>query len=150
MQLYPWLVGDWEMDVLVHKEDGSKATTRGTIHAGWVLAGRAIQDVFAVPGMFHGTSLRFYDPHIHAWQIFWIYPLKQVFFWMVGRPQGNDIINEGKETPELARAYGLPANSDATVPLEFHRDHARFVPLDFRTIDGPLSSAFKVSTSRAA
>lgn len=119
MRLYAPLIGDWEMEVVVHKQDGSTARTRGSIHAGWVLEGRAIQDVFALPGMFYGTSLRFYDPNIDAWQVFWIDPVKQVFFRMVGRARGNDIINEGKETRELAKAYGLPHDANATVRWSF-------------------------------
>jgi hypothetical protein len=113
--LYAWLVGSWDIEVTIYKDDGSKIGAQGNVHAGWVLEGRAIQDVFSVPGLFYGTSIRFYDPHIDAWQVFWIDPLKQVFFRMTGRLQGNDIVNEGKETPELARAYGLPGDSKATV-----------------------------------
>jgi hypothetical protein len=113
--LYAWLLGSWDIEVTIYKDDGSKIGTQGNVHAGWVLEGRAIQDVFSVPGLFYGTSIRFYDPHIDAWQVFWIDPLKQVFFRMIGRLQGNDIVNEGKETPELARAYGLPGDSKATV-----------------------------------
>jgi hypothetical protein len=30
-----------------------------------------------------------------------------VLLRMIGRAQGNDMINEGRETPQLARAYGL-------------------------------------------
>ncbi|MGA7326987.1 MAG: hypothetical protein WBX25_21485 [Rhodomicrobium sp.] len=75
LQLYAWLVGSWEMDVMIHKADGAKQSLHGTVNAAWILDGRAIQDVFAVPGLFHGTSLRFYDPHIDAWQVFWIDPL---------------------------------------------------------------------------
>jgi hypothetical protein len=71
-----------------------------------VLEGRAIQDVFSVPRSFYGMSLRFYDLHIDAWQVFWMDPLKNVLFRLIGRARGNDIVNEGKETPELARAYG--------------------------------------------
>jgi hypothetical protein len=103
--LYAWLVGSWDIEVTIYKDDGSKIGAQGNVHAGWVLEGRAIQDVFSVPGLFYGTSIRFYDPHIDAWQV----------FWMTGRLQGNDIVNEGKETPELARAYGLAGDSKATV-----------------------------------
>ncbi len=128
LQLYEWLVGSWEMDVMIHKADEAKQTLRGTVNAAWVLDGRAIQDVFAVPGLFCGTSLRFYDPHIDAWQVFWIDPLKSVFFRMTGRKLGNEIVNEGKETPELARAYGLPENTVATVRWIF----AEIQPNSFR------------------
>lgn len=84
LQLYSWLVGNWELRVVLPKDDGTRVTTRGSVHADWVLEGRAIQDVFAVPG----PSLRFYDPHIDAWQVFWMDPLRSVFFHMLGRAEG--------------------------------------------------------------
>ena len=48
-------------------------TARGELHVGWVLGGRAVQDVWIVPGRgapgaepsplaFHGSAIRFYDP----------------------------------------------------------------------------------------
>jgi hypothetical protein len=103
------------MDAIVRDPSGGEQRLRGTIDAGWVLEGRAIQDVFAVPNLFYGTSLRFYDPHIDAWKVFWIDPLKSVCFRMVGRAKGSEIVNEGVETPELARAYDLPEKPAATV-----------------------------------
>ena len=117
--LYGWLVGSWDLRVLVHESDGSETTHRGAIHAGWVLQGRAIQDVFDVPGFFYGTSVRFYDPQLQAWQVFWMDPMKQVFMRLLGRQKGNDIVNEGKETPELARAYGLVPDPDARIQWNF-------------------------------
>ena len=137
LELYSWLAGNWDIDVVVHGQAQGNQSKRGTISAGWVLEGRAIQDVFAVPGLFYGTSLRFYDPKIDAWQVFWIDPLKSVFFRMIGRARGKEIVNEGKETPELARAYGLPADTNATVRWIF----ADITPHSFhwrseRTTDG--------------
>jgi hypothetical protein len=64
LRLYAWLAGSWDMDVLIHGRDATIHSTRGFVRAGWVLQGRAIRDVFAVPGLFYGTSLRFCDPHI--------------------------------------------------------------------------------------
>jgi hypothetical protein len=137
LKLYSWFVGKWEMDVAMRGVGDTQETMRGMVSAAWVLEGRAIQDVFAVPGLFYGTSLRFYDPNINAWQVFWIDPLKSVFFRMIGRAQGNEIVNEGKETPELARAYGLPEHSSATVRWIF----AKITPNSFhwrseRSADG--------------
>lgn len=57
-----WLIGDWVMDATVHKDDGTAFKGSGEIHFGWVLQGRAIQDVWILPGVFHGTTLRIYDP----------------------------------------------------------------------------------------
>src|SRR5262245_34856951 len=62
MGLYGWLIGRWEMDCVIHDDDGRAHTGRGEIHFGWVLEGRAIQDVWILPGFFYGTTLRVYDP----------------------------------------------------------------------------------------
>lgn len=93
--LYAFLVGRWEMDAVVHAEDGTRQTGRGEIHAGWVLEGRAIQDVWTVPGSFYGTTLRVYDPGLDAWHIVWMDPLRSVFRRQLGRARGRDIVQEG-------------------------------------------------------
>ena len=97
MGLYGWLVGDWEMDAVVHGEDGSKHTGQGEIHFGWALEGRAIQDVWILPGVFYGTTLRVYDPGLDAWHILWSDPLRQYYTRQVGKAQGNDIVQLGQD-----------------------------------------------------
>jgi hypothetical protein len=114
--LYGWLVGRWEMDAVYHPADGSARQSRGEIHAGWVLAGRAIQDVWMVPpraaqrakspawGDFYGTTLRVYDPGLDAWHILWVDPVKQLYSRQIVRARGNDIVQEGKDdTGDLVR-----------------------------------------------
>ena len=93
--LYGWLVGDWEMDGILYLEDGNKYRARGEIHAGWVLEGRAIQDVWIFPGVFYGTTLRVYDPGLDAWHILWSDPLRQYYSRQIGRARGTDIVQEG-------------------------------------------------------
>ena len=97
MSLYGWLVGSWEMDAVLHGDDGTTHTGRGEIHFGWVLEGRAIQDVWIWPGVFYGTTLRVYDPGIDAWHILWTDPLKQLYTRQIGRARGNDIVQEGTD-----------------------------------------------------
>jgi hypothetical protein len=107
MDLYAFLVGRWEMDAVYPLENGSVRRARGEIHAGWVLEGRALQDVWIVPtrgtraaepeyGDFYGTTLRVYDPGLDAWHILWSDPLKQVYLRQLGRAQGSDIVQQGK------------------------------------------------------
>src|SRR5882757_6334648 len=97
MKLYAWLIGDWQMDAVVYADDGTEHRGRGEIHFGWVLEGRAIQDVWILPGFFHGTTLRIYDPGIDAWHILWSDPLKQLYRRQIGRALGNDIVQDGKD-----------------------------------------------------
>ena len=109
--LYGWLVGQWDMDITTFAEDGTRHTGRGEIHAGWVLEGRAIQDVWMIPprpqrgpaapampvaGNWYGTTLRVYDPGLDAWHILWSDPATQVYTRQIGRAQGKDIVQEGR------------------------------------------------------
>jgi len=112
MGLYGWLVGRWEMDVVAHADDGASHHGKGEIHFGWVLGGRAIQDVWITPprgavarpddvpagaANFYGTTLRVYDPGLDAWHILWIDPVKQLYTRQIGRARGDDIVQEGKD-----------------------------------------------------
>jgi hypothetical protein len=94
MGLYSFLIGRWEMDGIIYRDQG-KYEARGEIHAGWVLEGRAIQDVWILPGAFYGSTLRVYDPGLDAWHILWSDPTKQYFTRQIGRARGADIVQEG-------------------------------------------------------
>ena len=96
MALYGGLIGDWEMDATVHADDGTTHRGKGQIHFVWVLEGRAIQDVWILPGAFYGSTLRVYDPGIDAWHILWSDPLKQYYTRQLGRARGRDIVQDGQ------------------------------------------------------
>src|SRR5262245_4980263 len=79
--LYSWLIGTWDATIIDYGENGSKREQHGEWHFGWVLEGRAVQDVLVVPspdlrspsspreGNRYGTSIRVYDPTVEAWRI---------------------------------------------------------------------------------
>jgi hypothetical protein len=96
MGLYGWLIGDWEMDAVVDADHGTAHNGKGEIHFAWVLEGKAIQDVWILPGVFFGTTLRVYDPALDAWHILWSDPLKQYYTRQIGRARGKDIVQEGR------------------------------------------------------
>lgn len=108
--LYGQFVGDWQTDIITHAPDGARHDGHGEIHFGWVLQGRAIQDVWMIPrlhdrrqdapimpvsGNWYGTTLRVYDPHLDAWRIFWIDPATNVTCQQIGKAVGPDIVQEG-------------------------------------------------------
>ena len=112
LELYAWIVGGWEMDVTTFLEDGTTHRGRGEIHAGWVLQGRAIQDVWMIPrlqdrqpgieplpgaGNWYGTTLRIYDPELAAWRILWSDPAINFFTQQIGRARGPDIVQTGPD-----------------------------------------------------
>jgi len=96
LALYGQFVGAWTMDAVVHTDDGQRHEAQGEIHFGWVLGGRAVQDVWILPGFFHGTTLRIYDPGQDAWHILWSDPLKQYYTRQLGRAEGRDIVQHGR------------------------------------------------------
>ena len=54
--------------------------------------------------MFYGTTLRVYDPGLDAWHILWSDPLRQFYTRQIGRAQGDDIVQIGKNAAgETAR-----------------------------------------------
>lgn len=95
--LYGWLIGDWTMDAVIDRDDSTRYEGHGEIHFGWVLEGRAMQDVWILPGIFYGTTLRIYDPRIDAWHIIWSDPLRQFYSRQIGRARGRDIVQDGKD-----------------------------------------------------
>src|SRR5687768_8704513 len=84
---YGWLVGDWELDVLHYwGHDVASRGVKGEVHAGWILEGRAVQDVWIMPRRsdrtamldknfnMYGTTLRVWDSALEAWRITWLNP----------------------------------------------------------------------------
>jgi len=129
MDVYGWLVGSWELDVIRYRTvDLSAQRIKGEAHFGWALEGRAVQDVWIMPrraersaaddrtnNMF-GTTLRVWDPAIQAWRITWINPVTGHREEQIGRRSGADIIQIG------ARADGTPTRWRFTEigPDSFH------------------------------
>jgi hypothetical protein len=133
MGLYGWLVGSWESEIIAHEESGARHNHRGEIHAGWVLEGRALQDVWITPprserradaplpqlpvtGAWYGTTLRVYDPGIDAWHIFWNDPATQFYARQIGRARGEDIVQEGR----LENGAALRWSFTSIRPQSFH------------------------------
>jgi hypothetical protein len=95
LELYGWLIGDWALTTTKYEDDGTVQNGTGEIHFGWVLEGRAIQDVWVLHGVFYGSTLRVYDPGLDAWHILWSDPVRQIYTRQLGRKQGNDIVQIG-------------------------------------------------------
>ena len=99
LMLFGRFVGSWIIDWT----GGLMHQAIGELHFGWVLAGRAIQDIWIVPGRgqpgegdpplaFYGTTIRFYDPVIDAWRSTWIEPVNHRVRRFIGRPEEDDIV----------------------------------------------------------
>ena len=104
MMLYGQFVGSWDGTLKYRDAEGVRRETAAEVHFGWVLEGRAIQDVWIAPTrlarkdserlLMHGSTFRVYDPQNDNWQITWIDPVKQSNNRMTGRKVGDEIIQE--------------------------------------------------------
>jgi hypothetical protein len=106
--LYGWLCGSWDLDVLHYSAvDVRDCALKGEVHAGWVLEGRAVQDVWIMPPRsqrsakpdtsmnMYGTTLRSWDPTVQAWRISWTNPVSGHHEELIGRWSGKDIVQLG-------------------------------------------------------
>ncbi len=108
INLYGFLPGSWETDGVLHRPDGGRVEKRGEIHAGWILEGRAIQDVWLLADSFYGTTLRIYDPRQNAWHIHWHDTLKQYYPRQIGKAEGPDIVQLGHRSTRCRRGGCQP------------------------------------------
>jgi hypothetical protein len=127
--VYGWLIGSWELDVLHYRTvDVSGQSIKAEAHFGWVLEGRAVQDVWIMPqrseravapdktSNMYGTTLRVWDSSIRAWRITWINPVTGHREEQIGRSNGKEIVQVG------SRSDGTPTRWMFTeiTPESFH------------------------------
>ncbi|SIT43092.1 conserved hypothetical protein [Paraburkholderia ribeironis] len=123
--LYGWLIGSWDMNVVHYRVDLRDAPRRGEIHFGWVLEGRAVQDVWIMPPRsergerddghatgnagqpgetrnaaepvlaMYGTTLRIWDPARRVWRVTYVNPQTGQRDELIGRRIGNDLVQIG-------------------------------------------------------
>ena len=107
MDLYGWLIGSWDLDSVHHLDDRTIEKWTGECHFGWVLEGRAIQDIWIRPKRpapsttMYGTTLRIFDPEISGWHIIWTDPVNQDYSRQIGRAEGKDIVQIGDDARGL-------------------------------------------------
>lgn len=105
--VYGWLVGDWELDVIHYWISVADRGLKGELHATWALEGRAVQDVWIMPRIserkagidkttnMYGTTLRVWDASIQSWRITWTDPLNSRQVQQIGQWSGKDIVQIG-------------------------------------------------------
>ena len=101
LMLFGQFVGDWDIvSVRSPSPSGVAFKAGGEVHFGWILEGRAVQDVWMtydektkrpIPV---GTTIRVYDPSIDAWQSTWISAFRRSVQTFVARQVGEEIVLE--------------------------------------------------------
>jgi hypothetical protein len=108
--LFGQFVGSWDFEWIGHNGDGSTDTANGEWHFDWVLEGRAVQDVWIVPGLTgrrpgtsigeYGSTIRAYNPAIDAWNVVWVGAINGTLRTFVARQVGDEIVMECTNTPQ--------------------------------------------------
>jgi hypothetical protein len=104
------LVGSWDLEVAWHHDDGRIEHRRGEWHFAWILEGRAIQDVWRVPGAGpgdpprgYGTTIRAWDPELEAWRVTWVSGLGGGATSFIASALGGEIVMESQGEEEVFR-----------------------------------------------
>lgn len=112
LALFGQFVGEWDIEVEFYDDDGRLAVRRpGRWCFGWVLDGRAIQDVLtypsrddpgaAAPGLRGiGTSLRFPRQSDGTWQVIWVGAVTGIVVVLHGGQRGDQIHLASEPEPD--------------------------------------------------
>ena len=116
-QLFGQFIGSWSLLWTGTSANGDSLSATGELHFGWVLGGRAVQDIWIVPGRgqpgegvppsaFNGTTIRFFDEGINAWRSTWINPVMNTVRRFIGRQEGDRIVLMSvEELPHLRWSF---------------------------------------------
>jgi hypothetical protein len=102
---FGWLVGSWDIEATYWDHDGQViCERRGERHFGWVLQGRAIQDVLislprnsGEPAGVYCSTFRQYDPKTDTWRVTFFSPISGTIVDLTARHDGERIVLEGAE-----------------------------------------------------
>lgn len=112
LALFGQFVGVWDVDVEFYDNDGRQVFHRpGTWSFGWVLDGRAIQDVLTYPPRHDphatapgsrgiGTSLRYLRPSTGTWQVVWVGAVTGILVVLHGSRVGDQIHLASEPEPD--------------------------------------------------
>jgi hypothetical protein len=101
--LFGRFVGTWDADYAFIAEDGSVRRKRGEVLFGWVLDGRALQDIFlsypesASDERKMVTGIRWVDPRTGRWTLAFVAPTFDVVIRMEAVAEGERIVLRGED-----------------------------------------------------
>jgi hypothetical protein len=130
-------VGSWDLSWSRPGDDQAPGEQLGELHFGWVLGGRAVQDVWIVPGPDHdaagrgpyafwGSTIRFFDADLGAWRSTWVEPVSGRVRKFIGRRAGDEIHLVSTDDDPFLRWRFTEITADRFVWVgEYSTDEAR-------------------------
>jgi hypothetical protein len=103
--LFDRFVGTWDCEFSTFAEDGTVSRFAGELLFGWVLDGRAMQDIWigyprdgAGAERSIGTSLRIFDPTVPIWRVVWVAASSGSLIQLEGGAEGDQLVLRGRDT----------------------------------------------------
>jgi hypothetical protein len=100
-QVFDRLVGTWDCDYGFHLDDGSVRHKKGELLVGWILDGRAVQDIFVTypaegeKDRRMGTTIRFFDTALKKSRVIFVSPQFNYVVNVQGGSEGDRIVLRG-------------------------------------------------------
>jgi hypothetical protein len=106
-ETYGRVIGSWHGQMMEHFSSHVPQRRSVEAHFGWVLEGRAIQDVWITPVRsdrtrsnersvdWYGATFRVFDPKSGLWRVVWNDPASGQRIDLEGRRQGDDVVQLG-------------------------------------------------------
>lgn len=110
LKLFGQFVGDWDVESIIYQPDGTRQMNSGEWHFGWILGGRAIQDVFVLREAANrdkfrsfGTTVRVPDLKDGSWHVVYASVTTGSLQTFLGRQVGDEIVMETRDQGPLSR-----------------------------------------------
>jgi len=99
LSLFGQFAGSWSLECTEFEADGSSTFGLGEWHFGYALGGRATTDVWILPGVEHGVSVRFPDPDAGAgvWRSTWVGPGRRRTHTFLASRVDQEIVLDGDD-----------------------------------------------------
>jgi len=129
-QVFGRFVGTWDVDYGERADGGKWTHYPGELIVGWVMDGRALQDLFIsdpmTPGGERGmgTTLRYFDVKSKKWRVTYIEPVSDTVAQLSGGQEGDRIVlyGEGHQGSKLRWSFNDIKENSFTWRGERSRD----------------------------
>jgi len=107
------LVGTWDAKFSFHAADGTVSHSSGELRFGWIIDGRALQDLwigYPKDGKGErriGTTIRFFDTAARTWRVVFVAPAFDLVITMTGGAEGDRIVLRGTDSAGLSLRWSF-------------------------------------------
>jgi len=128
-QTFDRFIGTWDGEFTSYRDGGNVYHRKGELHFGWVLDGRAVQDLWiAYPTADHkeleiGTTIRFFDTSLKQWRIVFVLPEYNYVVTAQGGREGDRIVLGGVDSNGLPIRWIFSEITHDTFHWQGERSH---------------------------